>query len=58
MPEPYRLWRLCERHNTTYWPGGLANQPHLLLMEFAVCASAYGDWQAELANMEVLIRGD
>lgn len=54
MPEPYRLWRMCR--NSNYWPGGMANQPHLLMMEFTVCSNAHSQFQAELVNMEKILR--
>jgi len=40
MPGPYRLWRLCRDNDTLYWPGGLADQPFILLMEFQACERA------------------
>jgi len=56
MPEAYRIWRLCR--DTPWWPGGVSDQPHLQLMEFAVCASAYEEYQQERLNLEAILRGD
>lgn len=56
MPEPYRLWRMCQTH--LWWPGGIADQPHLLMLEFAVCDSMHQQFQGELANMEKIIGGN
>lgn len=53
MPEAYRYWRLCR--DTPWWPGGVVDQPHLQLMEFAVCASAYENFQQERLNMEAIL---
>lgn len=53
MPEAYRLWRLC--HDTPWWPGGIADQPHLQLMEFAICASAHENFQQERMNMGAIL---
>ena len=55
MPEPYRLWHMCQ--NDKWWPGGVANQPHLQVMEFAACDHARQQFQAELINMEKILRG-
>ena len=41
MPEVYRLWRSCKDHNALYWPGGIADQPHILMLEFQACESAF-----------------
>ena len=37
MPEAYRLWRSCKKWEKLFWDGGIANQPHILMMEFTVC---------------------
>jgi len=55
MPEPYRLWRICKRWNKLWWAGGMADQPHILMMEFAVCAAADAQFQGDLANMEKIL---
>lgn len=57
MPEPYRIWRMCQS-NGPWWSGGTADQPHLLLMESAICSNAYAMTQDEIANLETIIRGD
>lgn len=37
QPPVYRLWRSCQSANCLWWDGGIANQPVVLMMEFAVC---------------------
>ena len=39
-PEVYRLWRLCKTQDKLFWDGGIGNQPHILMMEFAICERA------------------
>ena len=58
MPEVYRLWRMCQNNNSLWWPGGMANQPHLLMMEFVVCNNVRQQFQADLINMEKILRDD
>jgi len=57
VPEPYRLWRLCQTHGPWY-AGGTSAQPHLMLLEFAACAAAYAAFQNERSNMENILRGN
>ena len=40
MPEVYRLWRMCKDSNVLFWPGGMADQPRILMMEFQACERA------------------
>jgi hypothetical protein len=40
-----------------YWPGGIGNQPHFLLLEFGACKRGRGQALEEIANMENLING-
>ena len=40
MPEVYRLWRMCKDSNVLFWPGGMADQPRILMMEFQACEHA------------------
>lgn len=51
MPEPYRLWRMCEEHSSLWWPGGVSNQPHILMAEFAACEAAYSDFREQHRNI-------
>ena len=51
MPEVYRLWRTCKRWNHLYWPGGIANQPHILMLEFAICEKTKDDFDVYLSQM-------
>lgn len=55
MPEVYRLWRQAKRWDKLWWPGGIANQPHILMMEFSVCEAAHAQFQDELLNMENIL---
>lgn len=41
LPDVYRLWRLCRKHNTLWWDGGIAQQPHFLMLEFEVIDQAH-----------------
>ena len=58
MPEPYRLWRICKQWDKLWWPGGIANQPHILMMEFAVCAIASAYFQDEAAHRGRILSGN
>jgi prepilin-type processing-associated H-X9-DG protein len=42
----YSIWLRCDRRNVLWWDGALANQPHVLMLEFDVCDSV----QSQLAN--------
>lgn len=57
MPEPYRLWRACERHNTLWWSGGISNQPYIMMREFAACEVASDIFDDQLANMREILQG-
>lgn len=46
QPLAYRLWRSCQNNNCLWWDGGMANQPVVLMMEFAVCKRAMDDYQS------------
>ena len=55
MPEAYRLWRTCKDWNTLWWDGGLSSQPHLLVLEFSVCAAAQQEFQEYSTNVERIL---
>lgn len=38
VPDCYVKYKKCERWGN-WWPGGLADQPHILMMEFLSCLS-------------------
>lgn len=57
MPEPYRLWRTCERHGKLFWQGGIADQPHILMLEFEACESARNAFTEEVRNMMNVLKG-
>jgi len=58
MPEPYRIWRMCRDSSDRWWPGSMANQPHLQLLEFAVCETVYNDFNSnQVTNVERIING-
>ena len=44
QPLAYRLWRSCQNNNCLWWDGNMANQPVVLMMEFAVCKRASDDY--------------
>lgn len=57
MPGAYRLWRTCKEWDTLWWDGGLATQPHLLMLEFSACAAAHHDSQDDVASIERILNG-
>jgi hypothetical protein len=57
MPEPYRLWKACERHNTLWWSGGISNQPYVMMREFAVCEIADRQFDEQLENYREILHG-
>jgi len=56
MPEAYRLWRMCQEHNTMWWDGNMAAQPHILMLEFSVCANASYDFDEERVRVNRIIK--
>ncbi len=38
-PEPWDLYKKCSRWGL-WWPGGVADQPHILMQEFETCQAA------------------
>ncbi len=40
MPEVFYTFKECRFWNTLWWPGTLADQPHILMDEFNACQSA------------------
>lgn len=57
MPEPYRIWRTCERYGSLWWEGGISNQPYIMGLEHAVCENAWNLWQEELQGIAKIVRG-
>jgi hypothetical protein len=55
MPEPYRIWRICQQHNTLWWSGGISNQPYIMMLEFDVCAAASADFDEQTENYRRII---
>ena len=55
MPEVYRTWKTCKEWGVLWWEGGLAAQPHLLMLEFSVCQNASTEFQDQLINMERIL---
>lgn len=56
QPEPFKILRMLRNMGTTYWAGGLADQPYLLLMEMN--AAANGERKVldrKKANLESLM---
>ncbi len=57
LPEPYRLFRICG--GTTWYAGGAADQPYVMMLEFGVCRRARGRFQSQIEMTERLLkRGD
>ncbi len=53
MPEVYGLYQQCHEWNTLWWPGGIADQPHILMMEFDECALAVAEFKAhDMADLQ------
>lgn len=50
QPEPLAILYSLRNLGTTYWPGGLANQPVLLLMEINKCVEAENQAAEVIAN--------
>lgn len=40
MPDVFYIYKQCQHWNTLWWPGTIADQPHLLMSEFDACNSA------------------
>jgi len=55
MPPVYRLWRLCQDNNTLWWSGGMAAQPHILMMEFEVCKQAHANFLEYAADVQRIV---
>ena len=55
MPEPYRLWRACQRHNSMWWSGGVSNQPYIMMHEFATCEIASNIFDEQIQNYREII---
>ena len=47
MPEVYWEYKQCQMWQRPYYDGALADQPHLLMLEFTACRSAEADWEVE-----------
>jgi hypothetical protein len=61
MPEVFRLYRRCNALGTLlWWAGGVADQPHILIREFEMCAAAESRFQNEelpkLREMDAKLR--
>ena len=39
QPEPFKILRMLRNANTSYWAGGLADQPYFLLLELNAAAN-------------------
>ena len=47
MPEVYLTYQQCHEWNKLWWEGGIADQPHLLMMEFDACAAGVAEFRDE-----------
>jgi len=56
MPESYRIWLLCKRHNTLWWSGGISNQPYIMNLEFAACEIARDIFDDQLQSYRDIIQ--
>ncbi len=56
MPEPYRIWQACERHNALWWSGGVSNQPYVMMQEFAACQIAQDTFDRQVANYKRILQ--
>ncbi len=57
IPGAYRIWSACKRHNELWWPGGISNQPHILMDEFMVCEVATKMFDEQKSNYIKIIQG-
>lgn len=55
QPLSYRLWRSCEDHGTLWWDGGIARQPHLLMLEFQCCRMAQASFMQWMGDIEAAV---
>lgn len=55
MPEPYRIWKSCQRNNALWWSGGISNQPYVMMHEFAVCEIASNIFEKQVENYREII---
>lgn len=56
MPEPYRLWKACEQHNTLWWSGGISNQPYIMMREFDACQAATRVFETQVENYRRILQ--
>ena len=36
IPPTYTIWQQCRKNDTLWWDGGLADQPHILMLDFDI----------------------
>lgn len=58
MPEPYRLWRACQRHDTLWWSGGISNQPYIMMLEFQACEYARAIFDEQVKNYQDILNAN
>jgi hypothetical protein len=52
MPDVYYQYKQCKAWNTLWWPGTVADQPHILMDEFMMCQAAEQEFEnADLPPM-------
>lgn len=44
VPDVYLIYRDCVDWGKMWWDGGMADQPHFLMLEFAACRAAERDF--------------
>ena len=44
VPDVYLMYRDCVDWGRLWWDGGIADQPHFLMLEFSACRAAEHDF--------------
>ena len=53
QPEPLAILHSLQNMNTSYWDGGFADQPYLLMLELQQCINAKSDYiEMQMKNLE------
>jgi hypothetical protein len=56
-PHVYSIWLRCKQWGTLWWQGGIADQPYVLMAEFAVCENVQSQFLNWQANINAILRG-
>ena len=49
LPDCYGIYQRLKRDGTYWWAGGLADQPHILMLELDACAAGETQYEQQLA---------